>query len=174
VTTPCVLACRDCGMPLFTICIQLRAMRIETMMICQMNIERSVPKNSASNAACIARWEDDGGGPNPILFTNCSSGPEARRIGRMPPRKIAAASAETDLFSEGERPVREKFHGVTITRRDGAMECIRTQYNKSLDDHSPRQIELSFEMNAATQSHCHVNMTSRRTRQPLLSRWRHH
>ncbi len=80
------------------------------MMICQMKIERPHSRNSASNAACIARWEDDGGGPNTILVTNRSSGPEARRIGRMPPCKLAAALAESDLFSDGERPVREKFH----------------------------------------------------------------
>lgn len=72
------------------------------MMIYQMNIESPRFIEAAPNAACIARWEDDGGGPGPIALANRSPGPKARRIGRLPAARSLRQRAKHACFERSD------------------------------------------------------------------------
>ncbi|MCP1169521.1 hypothetical protein [Limimaricola litoreus] len=69
-------------------------------MFYQMNIENPPTIETAPNGTCIARWEDDGGGPDPIALADRSPGPKARRIGGLPPARSLRHRAKHVCFEK--------------------------------------------------------------------------
>lgn len=73
----------------------------------QINIESLRSIKSAPNATCIARWEDDGGGPNPIALASRSPRLKARRIGWLPPARSPQHRTKQTCFGTNEPSMKD-------------------------------------------------------------------